>query len=117
MIQAGDKPTVVRPIHVVRGLRERYHAVVASGSTRSVVTAKTSFGRQWEARWTSAPSSGFPYAYGDLGVTASTGPWALDLHYSASSLSKLQCLLAVNGRHWCEPGAILTMSYAVGGAR
>jgi hypothetical protein len=87
------------------------------GLSRTILpwlSASSHFGRQWEARWSSVPSSGFPYAYGDAGLTATSGPWSFDVRYSASSLSRPQCLLVIGGRNWCEAGAILTLSYAIG---
>ncbi len=74
------------------------------------------FGRQWESRWDPVRGSGFPYAYGDIGVTARYREWSFDLRYVATSLARQQCLSAVGGRDWCEGGLILAATYLIPGA-
>lgn len=71
-------------------------------------------GRQWERRWNGLAEGGFPYVYGDIGLTATHKTWTLDLRYAATTLSRGECALTAGGRNWCEGGFILTLSYAFG---
>jgi uncharacterized protein (TIGR02001 family) len=71
-------------------------------------------GCQWERRWNGLAESGFPYVYGDIGLTATHKTWTLDLRYATTTLSRAECALTEGGRNWCEGGFILTLSYGIG---
>lgn len=86
----------------------------ASYTVTPWLTVGGHLGQQWEERWNRLPGSGFPYGYGDVGLTANADAWSLDLRYNATTLSSTQCLMAIGGANWCESGFVVSLSYAFG---
>lgn len=86
----------------------------ASYQISAWLSMSTHAGQQREKMWDSRSVSGFPYTYGDVGLTATAEKWSFDLRYTLTSLSRLQCLTAIGGAKWCQGGFVLSLSYAMG---
>lgn len=82
----------------------------------SWLTASAHLGRQWARDWDRTAGSGFPYSYGDFGLTASNARFAIDLRYVATDLSRSECLISQGAIEWCGANVTLTLRYTFGGS-
>lgn len=79
------------------------------------LSASGNVGHQSVHEWDSIGMSGFPYVNWDLGLTATRGPFALDVRYITTTLSGRQCALTEGGAHWCQGAIVAALSYTFGG--
>lgn len=91
-----------------------YGAAGLSYTIADWLSVSANAGVQEIAAFDRIPGTGLPYAHGDIGLAATSGPVSLDLRLVATSLSAAQCLRSQGGVRWCEPGVVATLSYAVG---
>lgn len=92
-----------------------YGAFGASYKIADDLSASGNVGHQSIREWDSVGMSGFPYVNWDLGLTATRGPFALDVRYITTTLTGRQCTLTQGGANWCHGALVAALSYSYGG--
>jgi uncharacterized protein (TIGR02001 family) len=92
-----------------------YGALGASFKIADDLSASGNVGHQSIHEWDSIGISGFPYVHWDLGLTATRGPFALDIRYITTTLNGHQCALTEGGAHWCQGAIVAALSFTYGG--
>lgn len=77
------------------------------------LSASANAGHQWAAVLDRTAGSGFPYAYWDAGLTATHGNVTLDLRFTGTNLSPVECQASEGGRNWCAAGFVATLGYSL----
>jgi uncharacterized protein (TIGR02001 family) len=92
-----------------------YSALGASYKITDDLSASGNVGHQSIHEWDAIGMSGFPYVHWDLGLTATRGPFALDVRYITTTLNGRQCALTEGGANWCHGALVAALSYTYGG--
>jgi len=91
-----------------------YSAFGASYKIADDLSASGNVGHQSIHKWDAVGGSGFPYVNWDLGLTATRGPFALDVRYITTTLSGRQCAATEGGADWCHGAIVVALSYTYG---